>query len=699
MMLLPGTMAGIASLGALAGDGRCKAFDAGADGYGRGEGVALALVAPAGTWPSDAPPLGRFRGSAVLQAGTASSLTAPSGPAQAAVVRAALADARVDSRDVASMATHGTGTPLGDPLELGALAAALGRGSRAAPLALAAPKARLGHTEGAAGALGMLWALMCASQGGAPPVARLAALNPHAAAALADWRGAAAPPRGAGPAAVGGVAGASSFGMSGVNAHALVAAPREPPLARSDPLYRRAVAWPVPRPTLEAGRHVGNAVFELDLRSPALAFLGDHAVAGTAILPATAALEAAAAAAGAMLAPDTPLVILGTALMVPCPVAGVLVVAVDATAGAVVLRARGGAPTARGSFAALPRAAAGESIKHSRNTPRSSSALRRPGRAAVRRRVRRRAAATAAVRGPPAGVAGFLAHPAAADATLHLAAALGSGNGLLIPAVVGAAWLRRARGARDAPAGALRATAVTDETDDGGALLGAAGQAASGRLAVALARVAARAPPPRAEPPAPVAPPLDMLYETEWQVVEPAADRRRAGRAAPAAPAARLLSLPRRLPPVAATAALLAALQGAPTGVTAVTTLGRDARSAGAAAALARVAAGEAPAAGLAALAVDAACDRRARADAHALATSPSRPVGGAFGTRVAAGAAAAARLLPARERAPRLTSGSTPAPAARSGRWYRSRCRLLARLGAWRGSRCARSASTSATH
>ena len=159
LMLLPGTMAGISQLGALAPAGRCRSFDAGGDGYGRGEGCAWAVLAPAQEEQGEA--LAYLLGSAVNQAGRSSGLTAPNGPAQSALVVKALTAAAVGPAEVAFVAVHGTGTPLGDPIEMGALGAALAsRRPEAATLTLGAPKSCHGHTEGAAGLTGALQALM-----------------------------------------------------------------------------------------------------------------------------------------------------------------------------------------------------------------------------------------------------------------------------------------------------------------------------------------------------------------------------------------------------------------------------------------------------------------------------------------------------------------------------------------------------------
>lgn len=217
--------------------GRCKSFDATGDGYGRGEGFVAAVLqrwmarADAGS-PA---PCGIVLGSAINQAGRSSGLTAPNGPSQSALVQATLAAAGVSSAAVRFVSVHGTGTALGDPIEVGALAQALpGRpqsNTSPAPLALASNKSCYGHTEGAAGLTGLLLAACMAGQQAAPAVMHLRTVNPYVAAALGDWSAHGSKPlllprQHAGGSMVQGseAAGTSSFGMSGVNAHMLVQA-------------------------------------------------------------------------------------------------------------------------------------------------------------------------------------------------------------------------------------------------------------------------------------------------------------------------------------------------------------------------------------------------------------------------------------------------------------------------------------------
>ena len=162
-------------------------------------------------------------GSAVNQAGQRSGLTAPNGPAQTSLIRAALAVGQVDPNDLGLLSVHGTGTALGDPIEVGALAQAL---PGAAALSLASVKSCFGHTEGAAGLTGLLLATAAAGHQATPAVMHLRNTNPYVQAALGQWQASARRrvqlPRQLAACTSPGFAGTSSFGMSGVNAHAIV---------------------------------------------------------------------------------------------------------------------------------------------------------------------------------------------------------------------------------------------------------------------------------------------------------------------------------------------------------------------------------------------------------------------------------------------------------------------------------------------
>jgi acyl transferase domain-containing protein/acyl carrier protein len=228
--LAPHVSVFLARTGALAPDGRTKAFSADADGFGRGEGCVTLVLKRL----SDAQAAGDrihalVRGSAVGHDGAAAGLTVPSEPAQAAVVRAALADARVQPAEVGYVEAHGTGTVLGDPIEVRALADVFAAGRPAGtPLLLGAVKSSVGHLEAAAGLAGVVKAVLALRHGEVPPQWHLGTPNPHV-----DWdRLPLLLPRTptAWPASLATrIAGVSAFGMSGTNAHVVLqAAPPSP---------------------------------------------------------------------------------------------------------------------------------------------------------------------------------------------------------------------------------------------------------------------------------------------------------------------------------------------------------------------------------------------------------------------------------------------------------------------------------------
>ncbi len=222
------------------------------------------------------------------------------------------------------------GTPLGDPIEVGALGQALtvhpAPAGAPAGVSLGSVKACFGHTEGAAGLTGLLAALQPLALRARPAIMHLRSLNPYVSAALGEWgvrhARTAALPRQAAPwvasdpaglvpgASPEALSGASAFGMSGVNAHALLAAAPAAAAARLGArhcglAWRRARFWPCP--IVHAGLAAAAAaaaaaiVFRMDLTAPALGFLRDHCVSRQPVLPAAALLEAAAAAAQALL--------------------------------------------------------------------------------------------------------------------------------------------------------------------------------------------------------------------------------------------------------------------------------------------------------------------------------------------------------------------------------------------------------------
>ncbi|MEL6938588.1 MAG: SDR family NAD(P)-dependent oxidoreductase [Cyanobacteria bacterium J06598_1] len=205
----------------LAPDGRCKTFDAAADGFGRGEGCGVVVLKRL----SDAVAQGDnilalVRGAAVNQDGRSGGLTVPNGPAQQAVIRQALANAKVKPEQINYIEAHGTGTALGDPIEVGALGEVFGQShSVQTPLNIGSVKTNIGHLEAAAGIAGLIKVVLAMQHKTLPAHLHFQKPSPHVDwAALpvrvtqksVDW-----PSRSR-------FAGVSSFGFSGTNAHVVL---------------------------------------------------------------------------------------------------------------------------------------------------------------------------------------------------------------------------------------------------------------------------------------------------------------------------------------------------------------------------------------------------------------------------------------------------------------------------------------------
>ncbi|MCC7358230.1 MAG: amino acid adenylation domain-containing protein [Anaerolineales bacterium] len=214
----------------MAADGRCKTFDAKADGYVRGEGCGVVVLKRLAQAQADGDPiLAVVRGSAVNQDGRSNGLTAPNGLAQQAVIRAALERAGVPAGDLDYVEAHGTGTPLGDPIEVQALGAVLGAPrSPEHVVGLASVKTNIGHLESAAGIAGVIKVVLALQHEWLPRHLHLEAVNPvlplagtpiQILTAARPW-----PARGTPR-----LAGVSSFGFGGTNAHVVLA---EAPAAR-----------------------------------------------------------------------------------------------------------------------------------------------------------------------------------------------------------------------------------------------------------------------------------------------------------------------------------------------------------------------------------------------------------------------------------------------------------------------------------
>lgn len=220
LVLTPEATVAFTKLHMMASDGRCKTFDSRADGFVRGEGCGVVVLKRLSDALADGDPiLALIVGSAVNQDGATNGLTAPSGRSQVAVVRDALEDGGVDPARVTYVETHGTGTALGDPIEVEALAEVLGR-VEGPPCVLGSVKTNIGHLEGAAGIAGLIKVVLALQHGEIPKNLHFRELNPHIelegtrlelATSPRPW-----------PVGTGRYAGVSSFGFGGTNAHVVL---------------------------------------------------------------------------------------------------------------------------------------------------------------------------------------------------------------------------------------------------------------------------------------------------------------------------------------------------------------------------------------------------------------------------------------------------------------------------------------------
>ncbi|MGW2597892.1 SDR family NAD(P)-dependent oxidoreductase [Streptomyces klenkii] len=275
LILSPHNHVLLSRTGMLSPTGRCQAFDARADGFVRSEGFGFVVLTREGlarrhrvrAW---------LRGTAVNHGGRSRSLTAPNPAAQAAMIVRAHERAGTDPATVGYLETHGTGTELGDPVEINGLRTAFDelyrrRGAQAPAephCGLGAVKANIGHLESAAGAAGVLKVLLAMEHAVLPPVAGLGEQNPHLRLDGSPFRLVRSAQHWPSPNGAPRRAGVSSFGYGGVNAHVVLeeAGPAPEPQRPHGPWV-----FPLSARTPEALRRYAAALLEALDRAPDLA--------------------------------------------------------------------------------------------------------------------------------------------------------------------------------------------------------------------------------------------------------------------------------------------------------------------------------------------------------------------------------------------------------------------------------------------
>lgn len=227
VMITPEGFIGFSRAGMLSPEGRCKAFDAAADGFVRGEGAGMVVLKPLSRALADGDPVyAVIRATATNQDGHTNGISLPGQEAQARLVKKACVMAGIAPSDIGYVEAHGTGTAVGDPIEAHALAEALCEDRPAErPLAIGSVKTNLGHLETAAGVAGLMKAALVANRGKIPPSLNFNEPSPHidfeacrlrVPTVLEDFPASVGKPR---------IIGVNSFGFGGANSHVIVSEP------------------------------------------------------------------------------------------------------------------------------------------------------------------------------------------------------------------------------------------------------------------------------------------------------------------------------------------------------------------------------------------------------------------------------------------------------------------------------------------
>ena len=276
----------------LSPNGRCATFSDQADGYARGEGCGAVVIKPLSKALEDGDSIwGVVHGTAVNQDGRTSTLTAPNGPAQEEVIRTALERAGVTPDEVGYIESHGTGTPLGDPIEVGALSHVFqGRNS---PLLIGALKANIGHTEACSGLVSLIKAVLCLHHRRVPPNIHCDRLNPRVLDAVGQSFFVF--PQ-VSTELTGKFAGVSSFGFGGTNAHVIIGTS---PAGSTTPVEPQ-IMWNRSRFPLQHVVHPLVGLYERQGKrnvwtcqwdASVVAYLSNHRVRDISIVPGVCYLE------------------------------------------------------------------------------------------------------------------------------------------------------------------------------------------------------------------------------------------------------------------------------------------------------------------------------------------------------------------------------------------------------------------------
>lgn len=267
VILTPTVTINLSQGGGISPDGRCKAFDAQANGLVRSEGVGIVVLKPLSRALADGDPIyALIRGSAVNQDGRSNGITAPNQAAQEAVLRDAYRMAEVSPSDVQYVEAHGTGTILGDPIEAKALGRVLNTPQRTYPCLIGSVKSNIGHTETAAGVTGLIKVALALKHGAIPPSLHFNTPNPHipfdelalrVPQTLERWP----PQTRSGTLSGTRYAGVSAFGMGGTNAHVVLQ--DAPDSSKQEPHYESASTSIHQAPLLPLSAHSKNALQQL----------------------------------------------------------------------------------------------------------------------------------------------------------------------------------------------------------------------------------------------------------------------------------------------------------------------------------------------------------------------------------------------------------------------------------------------------